>query len=662
MTQTSNTDRALISLILVAVPLVYWPYLKDYTLGPKLLVWQLPLIWFSARQILAPRTFPNNPIILAASAYLFLNTISLGWALDPVAGLVELVKLLTGFIFLCAVSSRDPDDHDTFATYLILAVTGSAILGILQHLGVSPWRIPSSGLPSGTLGFRNIAAMVTIQTIPFAVWKTLRSERKSEIGWAICVALLVGFLILTRTRGAWVGLAGASCFGLVLVSTDKGIGKRWRPLALAGILGLGLGFLPSQIEKTGPQSIDEKKTEIADAIGSVMASGGDRGRLVVWGSTLSMLAEYPFVGVGLGNWSIQYPKYDGAQTVSFDASPSRPHNDFLWIASELGAAGLIPFLWMLLAAGRVWRQNGAGNNAGISTAAIASLTAVLIHGCFSFPRDRATPTLLFWFALGILGSLSPGTGASRSKAKWAVTTVCTILLALVSARLLAFEALMHQAARSEREGNWEKVASTSARALESGRFHPEAIHLRGYALNTSGRYADAAMHYKRHQTLRPHDVQFLNGYAIALHNTGSLAEAEHRYLQARDLIVRSADLDYNLATLLIQMKRPEEAVDLLEFVARKEGPSGPLLFHLGNALALSGRTDRAVEVLKQATREYPGIAQSWLVLGELYLRQGKHSEAVTTLEGFLLQHPVDDQYSRRARRVIESLNRKPEEQ
>lgn len=662
MKQTSNTDRALISLILVAVPLAYWPYLKDYTLAPKLLVWQLPLIFYTSKQMLASRSFPNNPIILPATAYLFLNSISLGWATDPVAGLAELIKLLTGFIFLCAVSSRDPEDHDSFATYLVLAVTGSAILGILQYLGMSLWRIPSAGLPSGTLGFRNIAAMVTIQTIPFAVWKVLRSQRGSKIGWSICVVVLVGFLLQARTRGAWLGLAGASVFGLVLIYTSGGLARQWRILAFAGILGIGLGTLPSQINKMGPQDIDEKKTEISDALGSVLAPGGDRGRLVVWGQTLSMMADYPVNGVGLGNWSIQYPKYDGRKTVTFDASPSRPHNDFIWIASELGLVGLITFLWMLIAAARVWRENRLGKNMGLSTAAIASLAAVLIHGCFSFPRDRATPTLLFWFALGILGSLSHGPKTSRGRTRWAVTSACTVLLALLSTRLVAFETLMHEAARFERKGDWNRVASLSSQALKVGRFHPEVIHLRGYALNTSGEYSDAVEHYSRYQDRRPHDVQFLNGYAIALHNKGSTVEAEQHYRQARDLVAHTIDLDYNLATLLIQTKRPEEAIELLENVARQESPTGTLLFHLGNALALSGNTTRAIEVLEQSVRVDPEIAQSWMVLGELYLRHRRNSEAIDALEDFLLRHDLEDQYSRRARNVIESLKRKSGEQ
>jgi len=411
----------------------------------------------------------------------------------------------------------------------------------------------------------------------------------------------------------------------------------------------------------GPQDIDEKKTEISDALGSVLAPGGDRGRLVVWGQTLSMMADYPVNGVGLGSWSIQYPKYDEGKTVTFDAAPSRPHNDFIWIASELGLVGLITFLWMLIAAACVWRKNRSGSNTGVSTAAIASLAAVLIHGCFSFPRDRATPTLLFWFALGILGSLSRGSETFRGRTRWAVTSACTVLLALLSTRLLAFEALMHQATSFERQGNWNKVASLSAQALETGRLHPEAIHLRGYALNKLGKYADAVEHYAPHQELRPHDVQFLNGYAIALHNTGSTAEAEQRYRQARNIVARSIDLDYNLATLLIQTNQPEEAIELLENVARQESPTGPLLFHLGNALALSGKTARAIEVLEQSLRVDPEIAQSWMVLGELYLRQGKNSEAIDALEGFLLRHELEDQFSRRARNVIESLKRKSEE-
>ena len=105
MIKSEKTDQVLLSAILIAVPLAYWPDLKDYTLGPKLLVWQIPLLLLLSSRTISGATLPRHPIITMALGYLLINALSIFWSTDPVLGLLELSKIATGVIFLCVVAT-----------------------------------------------------------------------------------------------------------------------------------------------------------------------------------------------------------------------------------------------------------------------------------------------------------------------------------------------------------------------------------------------------------------------------------------------------------------------------------------------------------------------------------------------------------------------------
>ncbi len=649
MRGASRTQWSIVAIIAL-VPLAYWPPLRDYTLTPKLLVAQVALVVLFASLWYHRAPIRTSSLSLPIFAYAALSALSTLWATDTTASLLELIKLFTGVALFLALSATDDTYRRRAVIASVASVSVSALLGITQHLDIAPFVIPSAGLPSGTLGFRNVAATVTIQIIPFAIWLFFR-KGANRVAWGTGLIVLITFLLHTRTRGAWIGLTVAAITWLVL-NTERNLKARLRTLVPIVLIGSVLGLIPSQGAKLGPQDIDEKKTSVGDTLTSILEEGGDRGRLTMWRQTMSMIIANP-MGVGLGNWAIQYPAYDQGQLVTDFGAPSRPHNDLLWIASEVGWGGLAVFIWILVVAARIaWHAEA--EMSGLAAAALASLIAVVVHACFSFPRDRATPTLLFWFVLGLLSTMDSAT-RERSSTHWATAAALVAMTFALTTRVAAFEQHLNRAVSLERSADWEGVAAETELALGIGRFHTEAIHLRGYALNTLGQYTDAATHYERYEGFRPYDVQVRNGYAIALQHTGRLEASAAQYRRARDLVAASTDLDYNLATLLIQAKKPDEAVELLKaIVDRGQGDAG-VLFYLGNALALSGQDSQAIQALERATELDQNLSQAWFVLGEIRYRSGDGHGAQEAFMLFLELHPADDAYARRARLAIQSL-------
>ena len=634
-----------LAALVVLVPYVYWPDLRDYTLPPKLLVMQLVvLLCLVIRAARPPASLRLSALGLPALAYLLVNALSVSHAIDRTAALLELTKILSGCLLfaLVAVGFHLRDLPRLLAPWAAAAL-GVSLIGIGQYHGWQPFDIPSAGLPSATLGYRNIAAMYLIQSIPICIGLFLiaRSKRDEALG-ACATALLIVFLAYTRTRGAWVGLIGGLVITAALLAATRGCPDRAvlgsgirRPLAIAAaILVLALSFLPSSLPKMGPQSIDEKKADVDTALASILRGGG-RGRLTMWKHTVGMVQDHPVLGVGLGNWSVHYPRYDRGDRVTFSSAPERPHNDPLWILSEVGLLGLLCYLWLAIAALRIALRCLRSPDARVrwmGAACLAGIVAIVGHSLFSFPRERVTPTVFFWLSLGLLAALDPSprqlvVKRSAVRALLGVSIAIALAQLAFTLRVFRFESHMHRAVVAERRQDWREVARETALAAESGAMHTEAIHLGGYALNQMGDFASSAKLYRSALDRRPYDIQLLNGAAIAAQGLGQPDQALIYYGRALDIVPDLPDIYFNV----------------------------------GDLHRRAGRTSAALDAYRRAVELRPDDAQAYFALGELLTSQGDLEKAVAAYEAFLENWKGAPRYAEAARsRIAELSSRDPQ--
>lgn len=623
MAQIQHIKTWLIASLFIAVPLIYSPTLTDHTLGPKLLAWQVILmailiLWLMVKG----NAFCLPKLAIPALAYTLIALVTSPFATHPDVAYLETSKLITGLICFLILSN-----HLTLKnipTILSVAVgTGIlvALLGIGDYVGWRPFLIPSTGLPSATLGFRNIAAMYMIQILPFAVALFISVTKPYKVALnAVALAFMGAFLVYTRTRGAWLGFGLASISTTTLLYTIKPTNispilnrKKLKYIGIASAIFILLIALPSGMQKRGPQSLDEKKTTIGQTIQSVTQTGGDRGRLTVWRNTLPLIANHPIWGIGLGNWSVHYPIYDKGTLITFQAAPERPHNSFLSIWAELGSIGLITYLWFCFATIRLGiRHLQNSQTRWIAAAGFASFIAILTHSFFSFPNERITPTLFFWFVPGLFAALNPSEKPFPQILSKGIVGALLMVLALqltLTWRVIQFDSLLFQASRSEHAGDWSAVATKTKKALGYGAFHPEAFILHGYALNTLGDYPTALVHYQQALQKRPHDLQLLNGLAIAAQNLQQYELAHQTYLKALQ-IVDNADTRYNLAGLLLQSGQAEEAAQQYARVLQAQQPSLDLYYHLSLAYFLARSPQKAQQILQQAFAFMPNQANA----------------------------------------------------
>jgi O-antigen ligase/Tfp pilus assembly protein PilF len=596
------------------LPLLYDADLYQFALLPKLIGLQVGLLVVSAvwalRLYRGEATWSSPETFLPATLFMIWSAVScLGADLNTFTSTVFLAHQLT-FFFAYVVLSQTitVETVDRILKWTCISALLYSSIGILEFWGLDTGDIPSNGRPSSTFAYRNFAATFLAASLPLLLIRILRCERRIDLLLGTLSALVVSlFLVYTRSRGAWLGavasllLGGLLFFRSAVVPPNAAVRSRgWHIPGVAIILLLGLSPWSPQIRPTQSRAIDEGKIELLDAMSSLSTSGAGRGRLALWSNSLQIAQDHPVAGIGLGNWKLAYPSYDDGQMVHVGSAPERPHNDFLWIVSEVGIPGLVFYLLMLgVAILRAIRAiANRDTNAILVIGFLSSLIAILGHSVFSFPRERVEASFFLWGALGILHAL---TRDSRKVTPSliqptlipALITLCigiTILeIRFDRARLASLQSFaggdMISLESHTREGlsagpfdsqifllrnkvdqanrNYLRAQQTCREGLK---YHPNSVELLGdlgmaYALGDNTQEAEAVL--LRATELSPNHYQIFNNLGGVYHKTGELDKAEQAYIRATTVKSDYSDAWSNLGLLQMMQGKPGRAVESL---------------------------------------------------------------------------------------------------
>ena len=149
------------------------------------------------------------------------------------------------------------------------------------------------------------------------------SSRAQKLAMIISIVLLAACLAMTYSRGAY--------FTIVIVFIIYALIQDWRILILFILVTLGLFYYD--------HSFVERLTSVFELTDSSQGL-----RVGIWVSTLSMIADHPFIGIGWGAYQFVYPHYDyyikNADVIIYHA-----HNIYLHYAAEIGIVGAMSFFW-----------------------------------------------------------------------------------------------------------------------------------------------------------------------------------------------------------------------------------------------------------------------------------------------------------------------------
>jgi len=284
--------------------------------------------------------------------------------------------------------------------FLLGALAGAGALvgayGILQYfnpgfMGADAWldddmfdfaRVVS------TLGNPNVLGTYFLLVIPSTFAGMLIAKtNQGRLYFLGCAGIMSLCLVLTFSRGAYLGILVAAAIFLVLLD---------RRFIVPGIFAVIILFLVM------PEAIVHRFFSIGD-----LEDTSTSFRVFIWMGTLSMLRDYWFSGVGPGEaaWDLVYPAYAFATIVS-----PHSHNLFLQITADAGAPGLLVFLAIIYqyfkATFAALRRKVQGAQRILIIAAIASVAGFLVMGMTDYTFYNFRVMLFFWsvLALGVIAT------------------------------------------------------------------------------------------------------------------------------------------------------------------------------------------------------------------------------------------------------------------
>ena len=339
--------------------------------------------------------------------------------MTALAGIVSMStgSIMPALLFVCLISvyfmvSCCIRSSEWINRIILSAVTSAmivALYGIVQYafgtFGANAWLDSDlfegiSGRAISTLENPNMLGEYLILIIPMALALFLVKDDSNKKYSFMCTASMGMCLILTWSRGAWLGFMFSMLIFLLVWN------KRSMWIFAAGILSLPV--LPIIL----PDSIINRFTSIGN-----MADTSTSYRVSVWRGAVHMLRDNFFNGIGVGEaaWYKLYPDYSLS---GIEAAP-HSHNLFIQIALEQGIFGLVVFLIILFLLIRtsfnlfsrmakksecttdVIRYNTRLMVAG----PLCGLAGVLLQGFTDYSWYNYRVYLMFWLVLGLIPAL-----------------------------------------------------------------------------------------------------------------------------------------------------------------------------------------------------------------------------------------------------------------
>ncbi|UCG26054.1 MAG: O-antigen ligase family protein, partial [Chloroflexota bacterium] len=260
-------------------------------------------------------------------------------------------------------------------------------------------------------GYMSLVACLAIGATIGMVMILLRNVRRRQFGkpaewfWLLffgaCALFTSMGLVMSWSRGAWLGFAAGMAVLLVFVPRKRFIGLLLLALSILLLLvGLRFNLIPSSLSQRLVGFSEDLQVGDVRGVHITTENYAVIERLAHWQAGADMARENLLLGVGFGNYE---PAYEDYATLNWPHPLGHAHNYYLNILAESGIIGAIIYwsLWVVIFV-QVIRLIGRIDwpHRGLALGLLAAWMALSVHHFF----DKLYVNNLFIFLGAMLGT------------------------------------------------------------------------------------------------------------------------------------------------------------------------------------------------------------------------------------------------------------------
>jgi len=616
-------DQALVytvALLLFSIPLFILTTVSEYGYGKTMFalvgISLLSVLWGASGLVKGTWKIRWPWITIPFLGFVVASLLSLLYAVNGRVVIQSLVLVVFFFQLLLVIANVVRTRKDVHLLLFALLFSGflAGLYGLLQYLGTVPGPFGGTGLVEliSTMGNRNyLGGFLAYLLFPSAVLVLSARWRWVRVVSILMIAFCFGMAMLVRQTAVVVSLsvaASALLVGWAIFRPVDPIRKNrlWIIVLLLLVVVASLVMVPS-----GPlNSVVGLSADEQSWLSRIWEKSSGRTRTWDWWVGWEMFLDSPVVGVGLGNYKLNFLPYKaeflstprGQNYNYYIARAAQAHNDYVQALSEVGILGglaILGFIVVLVVSFwlRVHRTHDERKRMDLLLLA-CGIIPVFVHALVSFPAHLPASSLAFIAIIGIAYSRVYGEAAvcTRSLTHWplkfsaAVVAVLCIVVSAFAISDLSANILMYKGIQQLQLGNYYSAEALLSESLRYD-FAPRQTyyHLASAQLRLN-RFDEAWENLELCMTRFLGEGVYLT-YANVGANRGELEKAQ-------------AAID-----VLLAGHPPRE----VERQAR----------YIEATIAIHGQDyDRAVLLLESLTREHSSYETGFIALGDLYSAQG----------------------------------------
>jgi putative inorganic carbon (HCO3(-)) transporter len=218
--------------------------------------------------------------------------------------------------------------------------------------------------------------LVVVVSLLFALLLSQPALKAKRFGLLIFSMFSITAIVLTLSRGSWLGLA-ASCIFLFVFS-----GKDFKRLAPIFLVAAAMFLFPVFRER----------------LFFTFKEGGDSDRFRYWIAAWKMINDHPFFGMGVGTFMANFSKYLPGVNISYT------HNCYLQIWAETGIWSLMSFVGFVVSLVYLGVKKFIATKDFLLLGLLSGVIGFLAHNFFDTSLYSLRLAVLFWAWAGLISA------------------------------------------------------------------------------------------------------------------------------------------------------------------------------------------------------------------------------------------------------------------